>query len=80
MDIARQAYRQQVDDLKEGIGRVAERHGLKSAIACGAGDFIAMDALKELGMPFSRVTGEYGEQVSRVFPAYAVARLLSMER
>ncbi len=76
-EIARQAYRQQVDDLKEGIARVAECHGLNSAIVCGAGEFIAMDALKELGMPFSKVTGIYGEHVSRVFPAYAVARLLA---
>ncbi|HTX43385.1 MAG TPA: hydantoinase/oxoprolinase family protein, partial [Methanocella sp.] len=80
LELARQAYRRQVDDLKEGIGQVAGHHGLKGAIVCGAGDFIAMDALREIGMPFSKVSGEYGEGISRVFPAYAVARLLSMEQ
>ncbi len=78
MEVARQAYRRQVDDLKECIETVAGRHGLGSAIVCGAGDFIAVDALRELGMPFSKVASVYGERVSRVFPAYAVARLLSI--
>jgi probable H4MPT-linked C1 transfer pathway protein len=78
--LARQAYRRQVDDLKECIGQVSGCHGIKSAIVCGAGDFIAKDALQELGMPFVMIASEYGKQVSRVFPAYSVARLLSTER
>ncbi len=78
-EIARQAYRRQLDDLKDGIGQVAARHGLRGAIVCGAGDFIAMEALQELGMPFATVSGEYGDRASRVFPAFAVARLLSNE-
>jgi len=79
MEVARQAYRRQVDDLKEGIGLVAGRYGLGRAIVCGSGDFIAVDALREIGMPFSKVAGVFGERVSRVFPAYAVARLLSIK-
>lgn len=77
--LACQAYRRQVDDLKEGILEVAGRHGLKRAIVCGTGDFIATDALQELGMPFAIAAKEYGRQVSRVFTAFAVARLLSLE-
>jgi hypothetical protein len=77
MELALQAYRRQVDDLKEGIGQVARRHGLKGAIVCGAGDFVAKEALQELGMPFASVASEYGVQISCVFPAFAVARLLS---
>ncbi len=76
-ELARQAYGRQVDDLKEGIGQVAGRHGIKSAIVCGAGDFIAKAALQRLGLPFAGVAAGNGTRVSRVFPAYAVARLLS---
>jgi probable H4MPT-linked C1 transfer pathway protein len=76
-ELARQAYKRQVDDLKEGILAVAGHHGLKTATICGTGDFTAKDALKELGMPFTTVANEYGDRVSRVFPAFAVARLLS---
>jgi probable H4MPT-linked C1 transfer pathway protein len=77
MELARQAYRRQVDNLKDGIGQVAGLHGLKGAIVCGAGDFVAKEALQEFGMPFASVANEYGEQISHVFPAFAVARLLS---
>ena len=77
-EIARQAYRKQVDDLKEGIIEVSTRHGLRSAVICGMGDFIARDALTELGIPFT--SAEYGKDISRVFPAYAVAKLLERSR
>src|SRR5271157_2649863 len=80
LEIARQAYRKQLDDLKEGIVEVAVRNGLKSAIVCGMGDFLAREALEELGMPYTMLDSEYGKNVSKVFPAFAVARLLSMER
>lgn len=75
-ELARQAYRRQVDDLKDGISEVALRHGLRRAVVCGMGDFIGRDALAELGMPFTLASTIYGKPVSRVFPAFAVARLL----
>ncbi len=77
MEIAGQAYRRQIDDLKEGIVGVSEKYGLRRALACGVGDFIARDALGELGLPFALVSDEHGQPASRVFPAFAVARLLS---
>ncbi|WP_254591398.1 hydantoinase/oxoprolinase family protein [Methanocella conradii] len=77
VELARQAYRKQVDDLKDGIAEVAGRHGLKGAVVCGMGDFIGRDALAELGMPFTLASIVYSKPISRVFPAFAVARLLS---
>ncbi len=79
-ELAQQAYRRQLDDLKDGIVEVAVRNGIKKAIVCGLGDFIARDALDELGMEYIMLDGEYGKNVSNVFPAFAVARLLSTER
>jgi probable H4MPT-linked C1 transfer pathway protein len=79
VEIARQAYRRQVDELKEGITEAAGRYGIKRAAICGMGDFIAKDALEEMGIPFTMISGEFGNPVSRVFPAFAVARLLENE-
>lgn len=76
--IAKQAYRQQVEDLKEGIITVSTNYGLKRAAICGLGDFIAKDALDELGLPYT-VAGQ-SEDISRIFPAYAVAKLLERSR
>jgi (4-(4-[2-(gamma-L-glutamylamino)ethyl]phenoxymethyl)furan-2-yl)methanamine synthase len=80
IELARQAYRRQADELKAGIKEAAGRYGLKRAVVCGIGDFIARDALTEMGIPFTMVSGEFGSPVSRVFPAFAVARLLKNER
>ncbi|BAI61397.1 conserved hypothetical protein [Methanocella paludicola SANAE] len=71
-EVAKQAYREQIDDLKEGIGEVSGCHGIRRAAVCGLGDFIAMNALDEMGLPYTVI--EKG--VSRIFPAYAVAKLL----
>lgn len=75
-EIALQAHRSQVDDLKDAIRTVAGRHGLSRAMICGLGSFLARDALGELGMPFAQVPDA---RISKVFPAYAVACLLEEE-
>lgn len=75
-EIAMQAYREQVDDLKAGIMEVSACHGLQRAAVCGLGDFLAMSALDELGFPYTVID----KGVSRIFPAYAVAKLLERSR
>jgi uncharacterized hydantoinase/oxoprolinase family protein len=70
-------HRRQVDNLIDAIHAVAERHGLKRAAICGLGAFLARDALGELEMPFTQVQDA---RLSKVFPAYAVARLLEEEK
>jgi probable H4MPT-linked C1 transfer pathway protein len=80
VEIAGQAYRRQLDDVKECIDEVSGRHGVKKAAVCGIGDFIARDALAASGMPFIMISEGYGKDVSRVFPAYATAKLLERSR
>lgn len=75
-EIASQAWKAQTDDLSEAINHTASRYGIKKAAVCGLGGFIAKDALLNMSMPFTMLPAEYGESVSRVFPAYATARLL----
>jgi hypothetical protein len=79
-EIAHQAHRRQLDDLKEGIMEVAATNGIKKAIVCGLGAFMAREALEELGIQYTMLEAEYGKNISKVFPAFAVARLLSTER
>jgi len=74
MQIARQAYRKQVDDIKAAINEVSQKHGLSKAVVCGMGSFIARDALFEMEIPFNQIQNE---RISRVFPAYAVAQLVA---
>ncbi len=76
IELAEQANDQQVGTLKECIQEVAARNGLKNAIVCGLGDFLAAKALCDLNIPFAMLGHTYGAEISRVFPAYAVAGLL----
>ncbi|MCD1293661.1 H4MPT-linked C1 transfer pathway protein [Methanocella sp. CWC-04] len=76
MDIARQVHTYQVDTLKEAVDELVKLHGLNKAIICGQGSFIAKDALLGMHIPFTMLSAEYGDEISKVFPAYAVARLL----
>lgn len=76
MEIAEQAHTRQVETLKECIGEVANRNGLKSAVICGLGEFLAAEALCDLSVPFTILSHTYGDEISRVFPAFAVAGLL----
>jgi (4-(4-[2-(gamma-L-glutamylamino)ethyl]phenoxymethyl)furan-2-yl)methanamine synthase len=75
-EIAAQAHGRQVEILKECIREVANRNGLKAAVICGLGEFLAAEALCDLGIPFTILSHAYGGEISRVFPAYAVAGLL----
>lgn len=77
--IAAQAHDKQIADLKDGIGEVAGRFDIKRAIICGLGEFLAAEALCALNIPFTTLSQAYGKEVSTVFPAYAVARLLANE-
>lgn len=76
-EIAGEARSRQVGELREAAAAVARRHGLGKAAICGLGSFLVKEALLGLGMPFATVGDE---RLSRVFPAYAVARLLAEKR
>jgi hypothetical protein len=80
LDIASQVHNKQVSILKEAIEDLSQRHGLNKAVICGLGAFLAKDALQELCMPFTAIGQVYGDEISRVFPAYAVAKLLESKR
>lgn len=74
--LAKQVFEKQTWDLALAIKEVAHRHGLDRIVACGLGEFLVEAAGSRLGMRTTLISDEYGKEISRVFPAYAVARLL----
>ena len=55
---------------------VSEKYGLKCIVTCGLGEFLARSAAKECGFNIISISEKYGVEISKVFPAYAVAQLL----
>jgi (4-(4-[2-(gamma-L-glutamylamino)ethyl]phenoxymethyl)furan-2-yl)methanamine synthase len=75
-EIAGQVKEKQVSALAEAISEVAERNGFKRIIAAGLGEFLIKEAAGRLGFECISVSELWGEEISKVFPAYAAARLL----
>jgi probable H4MPT-linked C1 transfer pathway protein len=76
LSIVRQAMEAQVNDIKEALFQVSEKHWIKCVVTCGLGEFLAKRAAKECGFDVISISEKYGEEISKVFPAYAVAQLL----
>lgn len=76
VSIAEQAMEKQVEDITDAVRDAAGRHGLNKIVACGLGEFLAKKAADELGFEIVLISEKYGKEISRVFPAYAVARLI----
>lgn len=74
--IAEQVRDRQHRILANGIQRQAKVHQLKSVVAAGIGEKIAGKAAIGLGMSCIRLSDRYGKNLSDIFPAYAVAKLL----
>lgn len=77
LSIAAQAKSRQISIVSTGISRIAERHKIRRVVAAGVGEFIVEDACERAGLECIRLSEIYTERLSDVFPAFAVARLLS---
>lgn len=79
-EIAEQVKEKQVSTLAEAIFEVAERNGLNRIASAGLGEFLIQEAAERLGFECISVSGRWGEEISKVFPAYAASRLLAAEK
>ncbi len=77
MDIAWQIYYRQRDELAEALEILASQHEINTVVGAGLGEFIVRDAAKHAGLTCSLLSEEYGSDISKVFPAYAVACLVN---
>lgn len=73
--IAQQVMEAQLRDVVDALRDVAKRHGVTKIVACGLGEFLAKRAAEELGFEIVLQSQSYGKEISKVFPAYAVAVL-----
>ncbi len=72
VSIARQVMDRQIYDIAEAL----RKHGLKKIVACGLGEFLIKKAAEDIGFEIILMSQKYGMEISRIFPAYAVARLV----
>jgi uncharacterized hydantoinase/oxoprolinase family protein len=63
-------------DIADAINEVAKSHELETIVACGLGEFLIKEAVNEHGFDIIPMSERYGKELSKVFPAYAVARLV----
>lgn len=77
-EIASQVKEKQVSILAQAIFEVAERNKLNKIVAAGLGEFLIKEAAEKLGFEFYSVSEHWGKEISKVFPAYAAARLLDL--
>lgn len=78
-EIAEQVQQIQVRNLQGAIDAVMKRHGLNHVIGTGVGEFLIRDAVSRIDdIRYSFISEMYGEDISKVFPAYAVAKLVEM--
>jgi probable H4MPT-linked C1 transfer pathway protein len=62
--------------VAEAIERQVKEHSLTKVVAGGIGEKIIDEACSFLGLECSGLSERYGNKISDIFPAYAVARLL----
>ena len=74
--IARQVMEAQVNDIKDALCEISKKHDIRRIVACGIGEFLAKKAAIESGFEIILISEKYGTEISKVFPAYAVAKLL----
>lgn len=76
LSIAQQTVYLQADFITEAIEKQSTKHSITKVVATGIGEKIIARASLSLGMNCICLSEKYGNNVSAVFPAFAVARLL----
>jgi hypothetical protein len=79
LEIASQVRDLQLDILARAIERQSQAYGLNRVVAAGIGEKLIAKAAKRLGLGCTRLSEFYSPEISDVFPAYAVARLLEAQ-
>ncbi|MDY6865098.1 MAG: hydantoinase/oxoprolinase family protein [Halobacteriota archaeon] len=76
ISLAKQVKERQIDDLAIALSKLKERFGLSDIVACGLGEFLAIEAASRLDMNCTSIAKDLGRSISLSFPAYSVAGLL----
>ncbi|WP_445474759.1 hydantoinase/oxoprolinase family protein [Methanococcoides methylutens] len=77
--IAKDAKEAQISLLCDAISTVAEKNGLDTIVSAGLGEFMIEEAAIRLGLDCFSISDKWGPEISKVFPAFAAAKLLEEE-
>jgi probable H4MPT-linked C1 transfer pathway protein len=77
MYIARQVYNHQRDELADAMVILASKHSIDNVVGAGLGEFLVHDAAEHAGLNCTLLSEKYSSDISKVFPAYAVAYLVN---
>jgi len=77
--IARQVRDRQMKILMDALGKQVKKHELSRVAAAGIGEKLIAEAATFLGLKCILLSDRYGSEISDIFPAYAVARLLESD-
>ncbi|MBP2030956.1 putative H4MPT-linked C1 transfer pathway protein [Methanohalophilus levihalophilus] len=69
----------QIQEIQNGIREVARHHHLDTVVCAGLGEFLIAEACELMERECFSIAQRWGKEISKVFPAYAVAKLLEME-
>jgi Predicted transcriptional regulator/sugar kinase len=74
--MAEQVKERQLEVLGREIENSIKRCSIDDVVIAGAGEFVVEEALKRMRGDYTSLSDIYGEEISSVFPAFAIASLL----
>jgi hypothetical protein len=74
-DVARQVERAQIDELVQALAFQKRKHELNAVVGAGLGEFLIAKAASKVRLECRLLSQQYGKELSKVFPAFAVANL-----
>jgi len=74
-DVARQVERAQIDELVQALAFQKRKHDLNVVVGAGLGEFLIAKAASQVRLKCRLLSQQYGKELSKVFPAFAVANL-----
>jgi len=74
--VAEQARERETNLLTAALERQAKKHDLRVVVAAGIGERLIAQAASFLGLECLLLSHRYGQEISDVFPAFAVAKML----
>ncbi|PPA79646.1 MAG: Hydantoinase/oxoprolinase [ANME-2 cluster archaeon HR1] len=74
-EIAQKVYKHQRNELSKALKFLSLKHGIDHIVGAGLGEFLVQDAAQHTGLTCTIISEIYGTDISKVFPAYAVACL-----
>jgi hypothetical protein len=74
-DVARQVERAQIDELAQVLAFQARKHDLNAVVGAGIGEFLIAKAASKVRLECHLLSQQYGRELSKEFPAFAVANL-----